>query len=289
MHDTIAIAPIGSAIGAEVTGVDLRQPLDEHQRAAVHQALMDHLVLFFRDQPLTPASQLAFASQFGEPQLANREAERVEGIDKYFVTLQDGPDARPKADRWHTDVPFTSEPPDIAVLTMPAPAPVGGDTMWLSLYAIYEALSPTMQGLLDGLELEFDMGPSKEAARELFGEEFYRNLLANEPTARHPLVRVHPITGRRAVFLGGAFTRGIVGMHPEESDALLGLLRARLDDPNVQCRWRWRQHDVVMWDERCTNHRALTDHFPAPRTVRRCLVGSGVPIGPPAEAPRHSS
>jgi taurine dioxygenase len=137
-----------------------------------------------------------------------------------------------------------------------------------------------LQQLLVGLEMEFDMGPSKLAARELYGEDYYQQLLANEPVARHPLVRVHPVTGRRALYLGGAFMRGIVGMHANESAAIVAFLQSRLDDPNIQVRWRWRQHDVVMWDERCTNHRALSDHWPSHRHERRCVVGRGVPVGP---------
>ena len=275
----IEVEPLSPAIGAIVHGVDLQQPLDEATRTEVHQALLRHLVVFFRDQPLTPEQQLAFAANFGDPVPGSAAADE-DDPDRWFVTLEDGPDAEPKSDRWHTDVPFSATPPDIAVLTMLAPAPVGGDTMWLSLNAVWEGLSPVMQGLLTPLQLEFDMGPSKLAARDLYGEEFYRQLLANEPVATHPLVRIHPDTGRPAVYLGGAFMRGIAGMHVEESDALLGFLQSRLQDPNIQVRWRWRQHDVAMWDERCTNHRGLSDHYPAHRLVRRCVVGAGVPVGP---------
>lgn len=273
------VEPLTPAIGAIVHGADLREPLDGAVREEIRRALQSHLVVFFRDQPLTPDQQLAFAANFGEP-VPGSAAATEDDPDRWFVVLEDGPEAEPKSDRWHTDVPFSATPPDIAVLTMLAPAPVGGDTMWLSLHAVYESLSPVMQELLAPLELEFDMGPSKLAARELYGEEFYRQLLANEPVARHPLVRIHPETGRPAVFLGGAFMRGIAGMHVEESEALLGFLRSRLDDPNLQVRWRWRQHDVAMWDERCTNHRGLSDHYPAHRLVRRCVVGAGVPVGP---------
>ncbi|MCU1488375.1 MAG: tauD [Actinomycetia bacterium] len=270
---------LSPAIGAIVHGVDLREPLSGADRDGIHDALMAHLVVFFRDQPLTQEQQLAFAANFGEP-VPGSAAAPEDDPDRWFVVLEDGPDAEPKSDRWHTDVPFSPTPPDIAVLTMLAPAPVGGDTMWLSLNAVWDGLSPVMQDLLAPLELEFDMGPSKLAARELYGEEFYRQLLANEPVARHPLVRIHPVTGRPAVYLGGAFMRGIAGMHVEESDALLGFLQSRLHDPNLQVRWRWRQHDVAMWDERCTNHRGLSDHYPAHRLVRRCVVGEGVPMGP---------
>jgi taurine dioxygenase len=269
---------LSPAIGAIVHGVDLREPLGD-ARDAIHDALMEHLVVFFRDQPLTQEQQLAFAANFGDPVPGSAAADE-DDPDRWFVVLEDGPDAEPKSDRWHTDVPFSATPPDIAVLTMLAPAPVGGDTMWLSLNAVWDGLSPVMQELLEPLQLEFDMGPSKLAARELYGEEFYRQLLANEPVATHPLVRIHPVTGRPAVYLGGAFMRGIAGMHVEESDALLDFLQSRLHDPNLQVRWRWRQHDVAMWDERCTNHRGLSDHYPAHRLVRRCVVGEGVPVGP---------
>ena len=270
----IEIEPLTTNIGAEVHGIDLREPLTGDERDAVHEALLRHLVLFFRDQPLTDDQQLTFAANFGPPVPGS-----ADDPDNHFVTLEDTADAKPKSDRWHTDVPFSPTPPDIAVLTMTEPAPVGGDTMWLSLNAVHESLSPAMQALLAPLELEFDMGPSKEAARELYGDEFYQRLLENEPVARHPLVRIHPETGRPAVYLGGAFMRGIAGMHPDESDALLGFLQSKLHDPNLQVRWRWRQHDVAMWDERCTNHRGLSDHYPQRRVVRRCVVGAGVPVG----------
>jgi taurine dioxygenase len=276
--ETVTVEPLSPTIGAVVSGIDLRQPLTGAQRDQIHDALMRHLVLFFRDQPLSKEQQLAFAGNFGPP-VPGSEAGSDDEIDRYFVTLTDGPDVEPKADRWHTDVPFSQTPPDIAVLTMTDPAPGGGDTLWASLYAVHEALSPSMQELIATLELEFDMGPSKEAARELYGEDFYQQLLANEPVARHPLVRLHPVTGRPAVYLGGAFMRGIAGMHPDESDALLDLLQSKLHDPKAQVRWRWRQHDVAMWDERCTNHRALADHFPQHRRVRRVVVGEGVPVG----------
>lgn len=277
-YERITVEPVTATIGAVVGGIDLTEPLPDDQRDEIHDALMRHLVLFFRDQPLSRQQHVDFAARFGE--LASGTPDDPDDpLGEYFVSLEDTADAEPKADRWHTDIPFAASPPDLAVLTMVAPAPVGGDTMWLNLYEVYERLSPTAQELLAQLDMEFDMGPSKEAARDLYGEEYYQELLANEPTAIHPLVRRHPVTGRAALYLGGAFMRRIVGLHPDESDALIGFLRSRLEDPNVQCRWRWRQHDVVMWDERCTNHRALSDHYPSYRHVRRCLVGQGTPVG----------
>jgi taurine dioxygenase len=198
---------------------------------------------------------------------------------RLFVELEDTADSPPKADRWHTDVPFVPQPPDIAVLSMRASPPVGGDTLWASLYAVYESLSPLMQAALSRLDLELDLGDVRATIAELYGDDYLRDLESEFDMPRHPLVRVHPVTGRPALYLCGDNMRGIVGMTPGESDALLTFLVARLDDPNVSCRWRWEPHDIAMWDERCTNHRAVSDHYPSYRRIRRCLVGEGTPVG----------
>jgi taurine dioxygenase len=276
-YETISVDPLTVNIGAQVDGVDLRRPLADRQREEIHDALMRHLVLFFRDQDLTEEQQLTFASAFGPPVSASVDP-RPDAKEVLFVNLEDTAESPPKADRWHTDVPFVPMPPDIAVLNMRATPPVGGDTLWLSLYAVHDSLSPAMQQLLTGLQLDMQLGASKETILELYGAEYYREVVEPFKGAVHPLVRVHPVTGRRVVYLAGSFMRRIVGLHDDESAALLALLQSKLDDPNVQCRWRWRQYDVAVWDERCTNHRAMSDHYPHYRMIRRCLAGSGVPL-----------
>ena len=302
-YATIEVLPVTAVIGAEVRGADLTRPLSERQRDEVRQALLRHHVLFFRDSELTEAEQFAFATQFAPPMLAgpggNAGAMGAMGAPDApagaarapapspFVTLRDTPESPPKADHWHSDVPFAKEPPDFAVLCMLATPEVGGDTLWVNMHAVYDRLSPTMQEVLAGLDLMVGIGaPVKVgyAGRE-GGEEAYQRMLAETPPARHPLVRIHPETGRPSLsYAGSEFTRGIAGMHPGESEAILAYLRTRLDDPNCQVRWRWRQHDVAMWDERCTDHRAMSDHYPAFRSIRRCLVGQGAPVGPRASA-----
>jgi taurine dioxygenase len=275
----VVVMPLTAVIGAEVRGLDLRRPLGDDERRAVHDALMNHLVLFFRDQDVSEEEQLAFAAQFGPPVSASITREHDAEVN-LFVTLEDTPDSPPKADRWHTDVPFVLEPPNLAVLSMRDAPAVGGDTLWASLYAVYERLSPTMQAALAPLDLELDLGEIRKTIGELYGEEYLRTVDAEFEVVRHPLVREHPVTGRAALYLCGDNMLGIAGMHPTESRALLGFLLGRLDDPNVQVRWHWEQHDVAMWDERCTNHRAVADHYPSYRRIRRCLVGGGVPVGP---------
>jgi taurine dioxygenase len=279
---TIEIEAVTPNIGAEIRGVDLRDDLGEPAVRTIRQALLDHLVLFFRDQELTPEQHLAFAARFGELRLpmGGRPPEG-DGIAPYFDVLEDTPENPPKADFWHTDVAFVREPPDIAVLAMEETPKVGGDTSWLSLYAFYDALSPSMQEVAAGLEWELHLGrPFRLAVTAMRGEEAYREIAAAIPVMRHPVVRIHPETGRRALYWCGPFVEGIAGLSAEESDGVVQLLRGRLDDPNLQVRWRWRRHDVAMWDERCTNHRANSDHAPAYRRIRRCVVGSAVPEGP---------
>jgi taurine dioxygenase len=274
----IEVAPLTTVIGAEIRGVDLRRPLSSTARDAVHDALVRHLVVFFRDQDVSEDEQLAFASQFGPPVSASITRESDADVN-LFVTLEDTADSPPKADRWHTDVPFVREPPNYAVLSMRDTPAVGGDTLWASLYAVYERLSPTMQQALAPVELELDLGEIRKTIRELYGEEYLRSVDAQFEVVRHPLVRVHPETGRPALYLCGDNMVGLAGMHRAESEALLAFLLARLDDPNVQVRWHWEQYDLAMWDERCTNHRAVADHYPSHRKIRRCLVGGEVPVG----------
>ncbi len=265
-------------LGAEIYDVDLRKPLDDATAGAIRSALHEHLVLFFRDQELTDDEHLQFASIFGTPNVF--PATRARGLDQPLEWIEDTPDSPPKADLWHTDVAFLAEPPDVAVLAMQDTPETGGDTMWLSLYAAYEALSAPLRGFLDTLEQDLHPGPAMKESLELqFGPGIYEKVAEEFAGARHPLVRRHPVTGRPALFMCGRYVQGLVGLTPAESDALLALLRAGLTEPGIQCRWQWRQHDIAVWDERCTNHRALGDHYPAHRLVRRCTVGAGVPIG----------
>lgn len=263
------LEPVTSRTGAIVRGVDLREPLDDGTFAAIEKALHDHLVLFFRDQELTDEQHVAFASRFGP---VNRSAYS----DSDLEWLEDTPDSPPKADLWHTDLAFLPQPPDVAVLSMRDTPKVGGDTLWANLYDVHDRLSPLLQEIVGPLRQEC----RRARAQAWTGDSVVYRPDPEQPAANHPLVRVHPDTGRRALYLCGQFVTGIVGLAPDESDALLALLRRGVEDPNVQVRWRWQRHDVVVWDERCTNHRAVADHWPEHRLVRRCTAGAGTPVGP---------
>jgi taurine dioxygenase len=265
----LVVEPVTAHTGAVVSGVDLRQPLDDGTFAAIEKALQDHLVLFFRGQDLSDEQHLAFASRFGP---VNRSAYS----DSSLEWLEDTADSPPKADLWHTDLAFLPQPPDLAVLSMRDTPAAGGDTLWANLYEVHDRLSPLLQGIVAPLRQEC----RRARPQPWTGDSVVYRPDPDQPAAEHPLVRVHPDTGRRALYLCGQFVTGIVGLRPEESDALLALLRTGVHDPNVQVRWRWQQHDLVVWDERCTNHRAVADHWPEHRLVRRCTVGAGTPEGP---------
>ncbi len=278
-YATIEVVPVTARIGAVVNGVDLRAPLGEAARKDVERALMRHLVLFFRDQDLTDEQHLAFAAEFGTVNHSAYAAPGATPAAACIEWLEDGPHSPPKADLWHTDVAFLDAPPDFAVLNLRVAPPVGGDTLWADLYGAHEALSPTLQSAIEHLELDLRPGlPVELSSGKRRWFEYERD--RTRPQSRHPLVRVHPETGRRALFLAGQFVEGISGMTRGESDVLLKLLRSTINDPNLQCRWHWREHDLVIWDERCTNHRATSSHFPARRVVRRCTVGASRPLGP---------
>jgi taurine dioxygenase len=277
-YETIELEPLTVALGALVVGADLRHPVSEEQAQEIRDALMRHCVLFFRDQELTDSQQLAFAARFGP--VNETEYGGTTHSDPVVEWLEDTSDSPPKTDLWHTDLAFREKPPDFAILNMRAIPPVGGDTLWLSLYAAYEGLSPMLRDMIDGLTFEAHRARVDSVQADGLGSRVvYRPDLFDEGSIQ-PLVRVHPVTGRKALFMCGQFLHRIVGLHPDESEALIRLLRHRLDDPNIQCRWHWRENDLVIWDERCTNHRAVSDHYPNYRLARRCTAGASMPVGP---------
>lgn len=278
---TLELVPVGGLLGAEVRGVDLRR-MDDATFAGVHDALVAEQVIFFRDVHLTDEEQLALGARFGE--LAIFPFAKLRGATEPTVgAIVDGPDSRPVADEWHTDVTWIATPPDVAVLRSVVAPARGGDTLWASMTAAYDALSPAMRALVDPLRVRHDNTSFiegmlvKHPGLDVPGG-IPDQLRAQYPPVVHPLVRTHPVSGRKALFLGGRFMRGIVGMHQDESDALLGFLQQHAADERFQCRWRWTPGDVAIWDERSTNHRSAGDHFPQVREIRRVECGGAVPV-----------
>lgn len=262
------VSRLTGALGAEVEGIDLAKPLDPPTRAALEDAWMEHQVLFFRDQAISVDQHKAFARNFGELHVHPVLQQMADQGHPEIVVLESDAERPYVADRWHSDVTFEKRPPLGSILRAVAVPETGGDTMWASMYAAYDALSDTMQRLLSGLTAFHDGGGFARIAKD----EGQRRDLESRQTAEHPVVRTHPVTGRKALFVNSVFTKRIVGMKSGESRALLSFLCDHLASPDFTCRFRWRKDSIAMWDNRCTQHHAVWDYWPHSRYGERISV-----------------
>lgn len=282
------IRRVSGSLGAEILGLDLRE-LDDEGFAFVHRTLLEHEVVFFRACGLDDAEQLALATRFGQPSLFPL-TKLMGATEPTIQPIEDGPESPNAADAWHTDVTWIAEPPKMALLRGTVVPARGGDTLWASTTAAYRALSPQMQERLSKLTVRHDNEHFIAAVLSKLGNEkdqelgFSKRLREQYPPVDHPLVRTHPETGRRALFYGGRFMRTINGMTAEESATILGFLETHVAQPEFQCRWSWQEGDLAIWDERATIHRAVNDHFPQRRCVRRCEVEGDRPYFDPKAA-----
>ncbi len=266
-----SIAPLTPAIGAEIAGLDLSRPLDGETLDAVYQALLDRLVIFFRDQDLAPAAQLAFAESFGEIDRPHPVYPHAEGYPN-VVLLKHGPDRKPDTNAWHSDLTFYAEPPFASILYAVEVPACGGDTLWANMYAAYDALAPEIKSHIDALEAIHDMGDFRNDFLADGGLEGLDRAMARQGSAVHPVAPRHPVTGRRYLFVNRPFTRLITTMNQRDSDRLLGFLYDHIDRPEFQMRLRWRPGSLAMWDNRVTQHYAVDDYRPHGRTMHRVTV-----------------
>lgn len=273
------VTPITGTFGAELTGAQARDGIDPAWLTAL---LEEHLFLVLRDQHLTHAEQVELARTFGELTPAHPV---VPGHpDHPEILVLDGAQGGRNA-RWHTDVTFVPTPPAISVLVGDATPVAGGDTLWADLRTAYERLAAPIRALVDQLDAvhrisplaywgePFDTALSREDAQQLFDQA------ASVPPVIHPVVRVHPTTGRPALFVNPGFTTHVVGLSRIESDGLLGLLYEHSTQPELTLRHRWRAGDVLIWDNRATMHYATDDYGTSERRMRRVTVRGGAPVG----------
>jgi len=272
-YRSINVTPVAGALGAEVSGVDLGE-LDDATFAEIHSAWLEHQVLFFRDQDLTPDQHKAFGSRLGSLHVHPFISSRKEEGHPEIVVLESDEKRPFVAAGWHTDVTFIECPPMASILRGVEVPDWGGDTIWASMYATHDALSSTMQGLLSQLSAVHDT--SKTFSRGGYPSEKHVED-AEMPKALHPVVRTHPETGRKALFVNPAFTAKIKGMRPDESDALLGFLYQHIAQPEFSCRFHWEKNSVALWDNRCTQHRAVADNLKAHRRMERVTVNGDRP------------
>jgi taurine dioxygenase len=269
----ITVEPVSGTVGAVVGGVDLSEPLEQSMLADIRQAFLAHHVLFFHDQDLSAEAQLRFGRYFGELD-THPFVEGTEAHPEVIEIITEPDDLLNFGGGWHSDVTFLDEPDLGSILYAVEVPPFGGDTLFADQHAAYEALSDTMKDLLDGLVAKHSAGPQ-------YAEGGYSTLSKSMKTKSperadrvvcHPLVRTHPETGKKALYVNPSFTVGIDGMRMDESMALLGFLFNHAVREPFTCRFRWSPGSVAMWDNRSVQHYALFDYRGHRRHMRRITV-----------------
>jgi taurine dioxygenase len=268
----IAPAPMSPTIGAEIGGVSLAEPLDDETFGELHRALLEYKVVFFRDQDVTPEEHVAFARRFGELEVHPFVPHR-KGHPEVMV-LKKSDKMGGYENLWHSDVTWRLAPSLGSVLLAREVPAVGGDTLFSDMYAAYEGLPDDVRTSLDGLRAVHDF--THTFGRFLGAEELAKKQ-AEYPPAQHPVVRTHPETGRKGLYVNAAFTSHIVDMDPAESDRLLEFLYRQASIPEYQCRFRWRPHSVAFWDNRAVQHYANSDYYPSRRVMERVTIVGDTP------------
>mgnify|MGYP000558926899 FL=1 len=272
------VRKIAGALGAEISGVDLAQPISAALAAEIREVFLQHEVIFMRKQALSPQQFLDFAHAMGEPV----EYPFVKGIEGFPHIIEVKKLEHEKVNFggiWHSDTTYLETPPMGSMLLAREIPPFGGDTLFASQYAAYEALSDTMQRLLDGLQginssAKADVSKTREDRLKSDGK-------ASAPkdfTNSHPVVRTHPETGRKALYVNVAHTSGIEGLTDAESASLLNFLFQHQVKPEFTCRWAWKKDDIAFWDNRCTQHNPINDYHGYRRVLNRITLKGDKPV-----------
>ena len=275
-YQHLVIEPYTPNIGATVRDIDLSDLRSEAVRAELRKALVEFQVLFFRQQTLTPEQHIEVAKVFGDPDKAKAFFPRHE-TQKVIEVLEARPGGnRFGTDEWHTDITFSANPPTGTVLYSRVVPPAGGDTAWASGTAVYESLPSSLRTYLEALEAVHSFehsGWPPYFARLPDGEAVYRQARNDHLPVVHPVIRTHPVSGKKIVYVSPNFTDRIKGLSRQESDALLAFLFARFQRPEFQARLRWEADTVAVWDNRATVHYAVTDYGDAHRLLHRVTFG----------------
>lgn len=274
-YEHLDVAPVAGALGAEIAGVDISRPLEDSVVAEIRRAFLDYLVLFFHGQKLTPQSQLAFARRLGEPM----EYPQLKGLPECPLIT---PVVKLEHERvnfggiWHSDTAYLERPPMASMLYAIEVPPYGGDTLFANQYLAYETLSDAYRKLLDGLigvnsSLKADASRTREDRLRAAGLE--SKVLVGE----HPVVRTHPETGRKALFVNIGHTTHFKGLSEDESRPLLEYLFQHQVRPEFTCRFRWQPGSLAFWDNRCAQHHAIWDYYPQRRRGLRVTIKGARP------------
>lgn len=273
---SISVRAVTANIGAEVSGVELREPLDDATYRALRDALEAHQVLFFREQHISPAQHLAFAERFGPISVAPFGPKHPDFPE---ITVLD--QVQPKgegADNWHTDNTFMPAPPFGSILRCELLPEIGGDTCFASGFAAYDALSPAMQEFLADKRAVHDISRMLKKAISIGAETAaFEKMAAVWPPHEHPVITTNPRTGRKCLYVNGNWTSRIVGLAERENDALLPMLIDHIRNPDFQCRLRWEPGTVAFWDNRWVQHFAVADYGGQRRVMQRVTISGDAP------------
>jgi taurine dioxygenase len=271
LRNSFEVEPLAPAIGAEIHGVDLAQGVDDALFGRIHQALMDHGVIFFRDQTIDPDQHMDLAKRFGPPLYSKKLKMYGDKYDSMSLLENDGTKIA-VGSMWHTDNTDFEEPPMGSLLFCEVAPKVGGDTLFASMYAAFEALDKRTQAYLETLTALHDNSNVKKryAGKGILRDE----AMVVDAPAEHPVVHRHPVTGRKALFVNSNYTQRISGVSEVESRNILNMIYEHNKKPEFQCRFRWRAGSLAIWDNRCTQHYALDDYKELRRMRRVQIAGS---------------
>jgi len=271
----IAAAKIAGALGAEISGVDLARPLSREEFAEVKRLWLEHLVVFFRNQDLTEKQYMAFAEQFGEP-VEYPLVKGIAGFPKIIEVKKLEHERVAFGGIWHTDTAYLERPPMASMLLARELPPAGGDTLFANMYLAFESLSPALQKLLEGLKA---VNSSTKADASKTREDRIKTDGAGKQDflAEHPVVRTHPDTGRKALYVNSGHTVRFAGWTEEESAPLLRFLFDFQVKPEFTCRFRWQPGSIALWDNRCAQHNPVNDYHGHRRVMHRITLAGDIP------------
>lgn len=277
-YDTISVRPSTGALGATVTGVDLSSSPSAAQMGEIRRALLEHLVLCFPDQSITPSQQRAFGLRFG-PLDIHPYTKPMAEFPEILEIVKEKTDAANFGEGWHTDMTYMATPPLATMLVAREVPERGGDTLFANMYAAYESLSDKMKALLEGMVCVHGAGSTYGSNGRMSRDVHSTEVLIGkeERQVEHPLVRTHPETGRKCLFVNPGHTYHIKGLHEDESEAILDFLYEHSVRPEFTWRHSWSKNSVVLWDNRCTQHNALNDYHGHRRVMHRVVIRGDVP------------
>ena len=282
--DTIEVRQMSTTIGAMISGVDLATELNDATVAVLRQALLDWKVIFFRDQDITTEQHLAFGRRFGELEV-HPVAPGKPGYPEVRAISHDA-DRPGYENLWHSDVSWRLQPSLGSVLRNVESPDVGGDTLFADMYAAYDGLPQRVRDRVDGLVARHDFaGFRRGLQRRGATDEKIAEFNATYPTPEHPVIRTHPETGRKSIYVNAGFTQEIVGIDPEESRELLDLLYRQAGFPEYQVRFRWEKNSIAFWDNRSCQHYAVSDYWPNVRKAERVTIIGDAPYFDDSKTP----